>query len=103
MPLWRDVPFGEIVYASIGDGKSRTGSIPAGAVRCAATRYDRTPSLEDPSVTATRRAAGHLGSENVSGSTLSRTLNSVTSMSWNFSPSRLTETLVAFLIPPKSL
>ena len=45
----------------------------------------------------------HFGSVKVSASTLSRTLNSVTSQDWNGSPSRFTVTLVAFLIPPKSL
>ena len=45
----------------------------------------------------------YLGSVKASGSTLSRTLNSVISIFWNVSPSRLTSILVAFLIPSKSL
>ena len=43
------------------------------------------------------------GSVKVLGSTFSTGLNSVTSCSMNFSPSRLLSTLVAFMIPPNSL
>ena len=51
----------------------------------------------------TAAAPGHFGSAKVSAGTLSRTLNSVISCSTKSSPSRLTETLVAFLMPSKSL
>src|SRR5262249_2710630 len=49
------------------------------------------------------RIASYLGSAKVSGSTLARTLNSVISEIRNRCPSRFLSTLVAFLIPSKSL
>jgi hypothetical protein len=48
-------------------------------------------------------ASFYFGSVKVLGSTLSTGLKSVISTSRNFSPSRLLSSLVAFLMPPKSL